>query len=147
MTEQPSHRRGFIKGIVAGIAGAFFAPRGAAPVEAAAISTLTVWRARTRFPSPLSEDEGERTQQVKMFLRSLGAEPSLRRGQMVAMLVTKEDYPVMNWRTGEGEVHDIDFLYYVFSSPSGKRMVRLGGDMTQATDDPNLMEFGISAGL
>jgi len=35
MTEQPSHRRGFIKGIVAGIAGAFFALRGAEPVEAA----------------------------------------------------------------------------------------------------------------
>ena len=39
MTEQPSHRRGFIKGIVAGIAGAFFALRGAEPVQAAAVRT------------------------------------------------------------------------------------------------------------
>jgi len=39
MTEQPSHRRGFIKGIVAGVAGAFFALRGAEPVEAAVVRT------------------------------------------------------------------------------------------------------------
>ena len=37
MSEQPSHRRGFIKGIVAGIAGAFFAVRGAEPVQAATV--------------------------------------------------------------------------------------------------------------
>ena len=35
MNDHPSHRRGFIKGIVAGIAGAFFALRGAEPVQAA----------------------------------------------------------------------------------------------------------------
>ena len=145
MTEQPSHRRGFIKGIVAGIVGAFLALRGAEPVEAAANSTLTVLRARTRFPNPVSEDDGERIRQWQTFYRSLGAEPSLRRGSMVAMLVTKEDYQVM--RRGEDELHDVDFIYYVFASPSGKRTVLLGGQMAQAIDDPNLTEFGIHGGM
>jgi hypothetical protein len=142
MTEQPSHRRGFIKGIVAGIAGAFFALRGAAPVEAAAISTLTVLRARTRYPNPVSEDNEERIRQWRTFYRSLAAEPTLRRGQMVAMLVTKEDYPITSG-TDEVSFHDIDFIYYVFASPSGKRTVAIGGHMTQPIDDPNLTAFGV----
>ena len=142
MTEQPSHRRGFIKGIVAGVVGAFFALRGTEPVEAATISSLTVLRARTRFPNPLSQDQEEQTRQLQRFYRSLGAEPSLRRGQMVAMLVTKEDHQVP-WGGGVVRTEDIDFIYYVFVSPEGKRTVLLGGRMAQHIGDPNLTVFGI----
>lgn len=50
MVEQTSGRRGFVKSIVAGLAGAFFALRGAEPVEARAASGVATYNVRIGTP-------------------------------------------------------------------------------------------------
>ena len=52
---QTPNRRGFIKGIVAGLAGAFFALRGAEPAEAAATSSSPITQVSIATPELISE--------------------------------------------------------------------------------------------
>jgi hypothetical protein len=139
MVEQTSGRRGFVKGIVAGLAGAFFVLRGAEPVEAAGQSTMTVLRARTRFPDMTGADAGVQADRLKPFYRALASEPRLRPGQLIAMEVLRENYGI---RFGDefpdGEDYDALFLYFVYAAPNGKRSVWLGGHITSTIDDPFL---------
>lgn len=52
---QTPNRRGFIKGIVAGLAGAFFALRGAEPAEAAATSSSPITQVSIATPELIFE--------------------------------------------------------------------------------------------
>ena len=82
MTEQPSHRRGFIKGIVAGIAGAFFALRGAEPVQAAAVRTPR----KLRYILANAQQRGSGTAAVLAEVRP-------RRGSIETCWVYQADVP------------------------------------------------------
>jgi hypothetical protein len=78
MTEHTSQRRGFIKGIAAGVAGLFFALRGTEPVQARGINTFPVLQVRIGTPDvnkgkSLSDEEWTRLRFLRgvIFGRSL----------------------------------------------------------------------------
>jgi hypothetical protein len=72
MVNRPSDRRGFVKGIVAGLAGAFFALRGAEPVQARATSSLATLVVRIATPYLYEGKEFSRSESARYsYLRGL----------------------------------------------------------------------------
>lgn len=93
MTEQPSNRRGFIKGIVAGIAGAFFALRGAAPAEAASGDAIRYYTVKVDS-DPLYWDEEEEWVIVGRAVRRI----KIGKSSMQAILIVGQDNSRLYWR-------------------------------------------------